>query len=404
MNTNNSNLEGLEYTLRVWLGDRKMGEKLFEVTTEKTEARISTHLDYGQIYYAEVFAVLPNGNESMKSQLVFRIVNNIPNAPTIQITPSRPRTTTDLNCSIISRSIDPDGDDIEYIFYWYKNGIRQQDYDNTSKIPSSATLKGDTWRCIVIPFDNIDLGINASASVLIQNSVPTIAIESPLSEKEYTEDKIIKFNFFVTDPDPADIDNLQYIVFDKIDGDNIRSGYVQSETGQVEFTKKLSKGLYELVINVSDGTDSSEMVISIEVLGKSEDGNLAMMLAAFYIILIITIILIILFIFLFIRTKSIESEESKPEIDGTAFDARSGKKKAGDREQRKEIGIGIEIEIEEDEDLEDQELDEDETEEELEDEELETEELEDEDLEDVSEAELVDEEFDEEDTEELEEE
>ncbi len=307
----------LKYILKIWLGEDGRGEKVFEITTKNTEITVSKPLQYGEMYYAEVFAQLPNGNESMKSSIIFSIVNNKPLAPEIIITPSKPKTDSILMCSIVIESIDHDGDEVEYLYYWYRNDIPQNAYNNETSIPSPATSKDEHWRCMVIPYDGIELGQNTSYEVTIRNSAPTIQIKSPKAEKEYSEDDVISFEFTVSDPDPGDIEKIQFIIYDKNKNNIIKTGYVQSSTGVVEFTYKLSTGTHNLFFNISDGSSSSEVELEIKVKEKMEDGLSTMMLFGLYGIILIIVILIIIFILLFNRMRSVkksEEEEKEKEI------------------------------------------------------------------------------------------
>jgi hypothetical protein len=306
-----SNSADLDYILKIWLGTDKTGDKVFETTTKTTEVEVSKNLDYGQKYFAEVFGRLPDGNESMKSSLQFVLSNHPPIAPVIQIIPEEPKTTSDLNCTIISKSLDSEGDPITYLYYWFKNDNPQPDYDNKSIIPSIATAKGEHWRCMVIPYDNIDLGDNSTYKVIIRNSAPTITIESPKPDNEYMDNKGITFKFKVTDSDPGDVEKIQYIVFNQKTKEPIKSGYVQSGTGIVEFQKDLPKWTYNLIINVSDGSASSEIPLNITVKAHKEEGFAEMMLSAFYGIVLLIIVLILIFIFLLFRVQGVKEGEGE---------------------------------------------------------------------------------------------
>jgi len=95
-------------------------------------------------------------------------VNRPPTAPIVNVTPESPVTTDDLVCTITTNSTDPDNDTITYYYEWYKNYILQTDY-TTDKVPSSATAKGEVWKCVVTPNDGTEDGPTDQDEVMIGN-------------------------------------------------------------------------------------------------------------------------------------------------------------------------------------------------------------------------------------------
>jgi len=123
------------------------------------------------------------------------ISNSPPSAPVIDLTPDFPVTTDDLVCTIITPSIDPDGDPVTYTYEWYKNGVLQSAY-TTNTVPASATTVGDVWKCVVTPHGSD--GPPDSDEVTIQNSPPVLAYIGPKSVNEGT---MLSFTATATDPD-----------------------------------------------------------------------------------------------------------------------------------------------------------------------------------------------------------
>ncbi|MFO7946329.1 MAG: FlgD immunoglobulin-like domain containing protein [Armatimonadota bacterium] len=117
------------------------------------------------------------------------IVNAPPTEPTVTISPDNPATDDDLTASA-SGSTDPDGDPITYSYTWYRDGTHVADYDDETVVPSSATTRGETWRCEVTANDGQQDSAVGSEEVTIENSAPT----------QPTVD--------VTPDDPADSDDL----------------------------------------------------------------------------------------------------------------------------------------------------------------------------------------------------
>ena len=362
-----------EYTFNIWQGSDKNGNNIYKGTTQNTQITVDKPLEYGGTYFAEVFASV-SGNDSEKTSLIFSVLNQAPGAPTIQITPSSPKTISKLTCEIVTDSADLDGDPIIYEYFWYKNGVLQTDDYINESVPNNATSKGERWKCIVMPYDGIDFGLNASTEVVIKNSPPTITMESPKESKEYVDNKIIFFNFTVFDPDPGDDENLQYLIYSDLDG-LVKSGIVPKNTGVVEFTATLSKGDHHLLINVSDGENSVEESLDVEVIEQKGEGIEGYILPILIAIIIVIIILLLVFLALFRNVRHLKKEVIEP--------------KARDEEVDELLDEELEEEELGEEELEDEELELDEEDleeleeepEKLEEEELEEEEPEDDELE-----------------------
>jgi len=311
--------ENLEYIITVWSGINKTGEKVYEITTVATEITILKELEYGNMYYAEIFARTPDAHESVKSSIIFQIVNNLPTSPIVVITPKNPKTNDNLLCSFINESYDPDNDMINYTYNWFSDGIQQFEYANLRNIPALATSKNEHWKCVVTPYDGIDYGPSGSTEIIIRNSAPVLTILSPVPTEKYVDNKMIFFKINVTDPDSADRNNLTYRIVSDFDGE-IQSGYVPSTHGMVEFTNELSKGTHRLLFNVSDGDSGVENSIEITVKGHKEEGAESFILLSFYLVVIIIVILIIIFLFLLLQVRGLrregvkEGEEAKEEV------------------------------------------------------------------------------------------
>jgi hypothetical protein len=120
----------------------------------------------------------------------------------VDITPDTPLTTDDLVCTIITQSTDPDGDTVSYSYQWYKDGQIQPGLISNS-VPAVSTVKGETWRCVVIPKDGTVEGPSDEDQVTIRNSPPTapevgvVTPDMPLT----TDDLVCTITTPSTDPD-----------------------------------------------------------------------------------------------------------------------------------------------------------------------------------------------------------
>ncbi|MGD9497612.1 MAG: FlgD immunoglobulin-like domain containing protein [Armatimonadota bacterium] len=128
------------------------------------------------------------------------IANSPPSAPTVNVTPDSPKTTDALSVSA-SGSTDPDGDAVSYRYRWYRDGALQSAYNDASSIPSSATAKGQTWRCVVTPSDGTADGPSAQDEVTIANSAPSAPTVNVTPDSPKTTDALSVSASGSTDPD-----------------------------------------------------------------------------------------------------------------------------------------------------------------------------------------------------------
>lgn len=91
------------------------------------------------------------------------ILNTLPTAPTVGISPSAPTDADPLTCSVSAGSYDADGDSVTYAYAW-TNGSTTA---TGASLPASSTAAGQTWTCTVTPDDGDGLGPAGAASVSV---------------------------------------------------------------------------------------------------------------------------------------------------------------------------------------------------------------------------------------------
>jgi flagellar biosynthesis/type III secretory pathway M-ring protein FliF/YscJ len=158
------------------------------------------------------------------------------------------------------------------------------------------------------------MGNNASTHTTIYNSAPEIVLTSPQTGDEFSEDDTITFQFNVIDSDPADLEKLQYVIFDQNNNKKIDSAYVPSDTGTVKVLKSLEKGTFNIRINVSDGESSSEIQLEIIVKSTEPDPLESFILPLFIGILILIVILVIAFLILINRINRMKQDKEKNQV------------------------------------------------------------------------------------------
>lgn len=81
------------------------------------------------------------------------IQNSPPSSPLIRLVPKSPSENDELHCEIVKKSVDPDGDNLQYHFTWYKNGRRQNFSHSSQRVPARLITLRDFWQCEVAVSD-----------------------------------------------------------------------------------------------------------------------------------------------------------------------------------------------------------------------------------------------------------
>ncbi|MSP55550.1 MAG: hypothetical protein EXR69_08105 [Myxococcales bacterium] len=101
------------------------------------------------------------------------IVDTPPESPEITITPGEPVTGDDLVGSVVTDSVDADGDVVTYSWVWYVDGVLST-ASSTDTLPADATSKGQVWTARAVPNDGVMDGVAGEALVTIGNTAPTM--------------------------------------------------------------------------------------------------------------------------------------------------------------------------------------------------------------------------------------
>ena len=96
--------------------------------------------------------------------------NKVPQL-SLSITPSNPDTTADL--VVTASTSDPDGDQVSLRYEWFRN--QQAVSENTARVSSQKTTKGEEWLVTVTPNDGQVDGAKQTAWVTIGNSSPRVS-------------------------------------------------------------------------------------------------------------------------------------------------------------------------------------------------------------------------------------
>ena len=114
------------------------------------------------------------------SESISIVVNGAPSAPGVRIDPATPRTGDDLVATVVSPSVDPEGDPLSYVYRWVADGVPSA-ASTSDTLPASATTRGEVWAVFVTAQDGTAEGAAGSDTVTVGNTPPTAvaAVISP---------------------------------------------------------------------------------------------------------------------------------------------------------------------------------------------------------------------------------
>lgn len=138
-------------------------------------------------------------------------VNGLPSTPVVSINPDPATTSEGLSVIIDTPSVDPEGLTPTYSYEWQLGGQPQASY-TTSSLPSSATSKGEQWTVVVTPNDGMADGIAGSASIVVENTAPTLSGISITPTGTVYNDDVLICAATVTDPDESPVPTFEWTV------------------------------------------------------------------------------------------------------------------------------------------------------------------------------------------------
>ena len=112
-------------------------------------------------------------------------------------------------------------------------------------------------------FDSVSVSMGAGGAVEDSEEALTVVLLSPLHGSTHEDDDLISFQGMISNTDWADLDVHWN---SSIDGTLTVDDYPDSE-GRLEGTTTLSEGTHTITLSATDGDESHEDAISIEVMG-----------------------------------------------------------------------------------------------------------------------------------------
>jgi len=190
-------------------------KRIYEAGIEKNSIYtiVSNETLLGENWSVSVTATDGSQDSQPANSTNLTILNSVPTAPSVNVTPENPTVDSDLYCNLTANSTDANNHPIQYTYLWYKNstlnrssGYTSASFDNLSR---GNTTYGDVWNCTIIPYDGTGNGTAGSDVVTIANTPPSkVTLLIPTNANESLLDRTPYFDWInATD---ADGDSLSY--------------------------------------------------------------------------------------------------------------------------------------------------------------------------------------------------
>ncbi|MFX0014823.1 MAG: hypothetical protein ACFFB2_00520 [Promethearchaeota archaeon] len=194
------------------------------------------------------------------------VVNAIPEAYNLAITPSNPYTYDTLALDYDFIDYDNDNESSEWIIHWVRNGLPVSEFVNKTKVNASYTSAGEVWFAYLTVFDSLDYSQEYTVPYkIILNSAPRIL---SVSINENTNTSYADSNLFlnpnedITFYDP-DLDPILGYTITWVRNYTFQPIYTDQTT---ILNSELSKGdVWFVIVRVFDGKDWSSNQSSQEV-------------------------------------------------------------------------------------------------------------------------------------------
>jgi hypothetical protein len=328
---NASNLISYKYIVNIGTSATDKNDLLRNWETKSTSVKLANNLSYGEDYYFEVKVTDGRGHFSPGTGATFFIVNHPPSAPEITISPPKPTTESTLTVKIVNGSVDPDNDQVEYTYKWYKTDVEQDKYSGQTVVVPADTKKGDKWKVEVTPFDVVggiqrSAGTTTYATIEIGNALPNPRIVAPQDGTKFQEGAEVVLIAEADDPDLDDNPNevLKYRWESHLGG-------LLYEGDEATFkTTGLEVGVHLITLNVSNENvmDYNTDTIKIEVTKAKESPSTTKetdpIMYAIAGSAIIVVIIIIIIAMMFLMKGRRKEEPMYPELDETLIEEPTG--------------------------------------------------------------------------------
>ena len=101
--------------------------------------------------------------------------NFAPSAPVIKIVPEEAESDDSLTATVVTESVDPEGDAISYLYAWSKDGVEQEDF-TSAEVPEGSLKREEVWSVSVTATDGVNLSDPATAEITIADALPEVSV------------------------------------------------------------------------------------------------------------------------------------------------------------------------------------------------------------------------------------
>jgi hypothetical protein len=192
---------------------------------------------------------------------VLEVLNNLPSAPEVRITPSKALTTSTLEAMIETASLDVETPSVTYHYKWYRNGVPVENATDKT-LSSFYTSKGQNWSVEVRAFDGEEEGPPSVAWRMIDNTPPQVKgdLPDPEFDEDTTDTNWLDLSLAFEDPDG---DALTWSLMEE---DENLAVTIDPETGQVTMVPDPDwSGEAILTFLASDGEFNVTQTVTVRV-------------------------------------------------------------------------------------------------------------------------------------------
>jgi hypothetical protein len=116
------------------------------------------------------------------------VVNGLPSAPTVSISPASPLTADALTVSVDAPAVAPEGDPLTYSYAWTRDGTAA---GSTATVAAASTSRGKTWSVSVWANDGSGDGDIGTSSVVIGNTAPTLSSVEVTPDPAFSDSTLV---------------------------------------------------------------------------------------------------------------------------------------------------------------------------------------------------------------------
>ena len=170
-------------------------------------------------------------SNTIEFSVVFVPVNDAPTITNLELNPSIPELGDDIVLDYVFFDVDGD-DESGTSITWYNDGLVQNQFQNQTTIPSSATLCEEVWYAMVVPSDGVlaGEGINTPEAVICGNNTPPVWSSEDIvfSIDEDAADQTFSLADYVSDSEQS-TSQLLFSVDDNSDVINLGASFSGSD-------------------------------------------------------------------------------------------------------------------------------------------------------------------------------